>query len=397
MPHPLHGPDYYEAHRVRTPEHVKQIAEDAGVTVEEILAGYTVEEYLAKKEGKPIMARGRPAKRATQADTLLAALNFVSEVKATPEDYTRYVDLSRNYALAFNGQVAAGHPIVEDLACCPHLDRLKVALVKCGKSLALAETPNGQLSLKGEKIRAIVPCWPDARPEMQPDPAIAAVDDRIKEAFKVCGTLASEAADEVICASLLLEANQCTGTNRAAILQFWHGIDLPPAMVIPKVFAAAVAKCAYPLKGFGLTWSEQLGAPSSITLWFENGAWLKTQCYNDRWPPVGHLFDCPNFPIDAPAGLFEAIDAVSQFNDTDDVYFLDNIVQSHENGEVGAQYDVPGLQGGKIFDAELIGQVAPWAAKIDLTTAPDRAFFVGGAEATPIRGVLMAKGPTSQS
>lgn len=390
----LHDPRY-EAHRDRGIETLTYIAGLVGITVEQLLAGY---DYKPIEERAVEMARpGRPPKRASQAEQLLAALTFVSEVKATEMDYTEYVQFGDKYVTAFNGQVAAGYPIVEDLASCPHLDKLKIALLRCGKTLALAETPSGQLSLKGEKISVLVPCFTQTRPHMLPDANVAPVDDRIKEAFKVCGTLASERADEVICASLLLEANQCTGTNRAAMLQFWHGIDLPPHMVIPKVFADAIAKCPLKLVGFGLTWSEQLGAPSSITLWFENGAWLKTQCYNDRWPPIQHLLDVQTFPTDAPAGLFEAIEAVVHFNDDDDVYFRENSVQSHDSPEVGAQYEVPGLQGGKVFDGELIRQVAPWASKMDLTTFADRAFLFGGEEATPVRGVLMAKGPKSQS
>lgn len=386
----LHEPETFEAHRLRDADCLQRCADIAGITVEQLLAGYELEERNTQMAGP-----GRPRKRTTQAEQLLAAINFVA-IAQGEDEYTEYVRLADKYAICFNGQIAAGYPIAEELDCCPHLDKLKAALTRCGKSLALAETPNGSLSVKGDKLRAVVPSFIGARPFIMPDVVAVGIDDRLKEAFKVCGTLVSEAADDFLCASILLEANQCTSTNRCAMLQFWHGINLPPHMVLPKIFTAAVAKAPMALTGFGLTWSEQLGAPSSITLWFENGAWLKTQCYNDRWPDVSHLWAGQFFPVDVPPGLFDAIEAVSKFNDDDTVILVDNAVQSDANPEVGAQYDVPGLQGGKTFDGELVGQVAPFAKKIDLTTFADRAFIIGGEEATPIRGLLMAKGPKSE-
>lgn len=392
----LHDPISYVAHRDRRLEHLEFIASLVHITVEQLISGFDYK----PNERIDDMARGRKP-GPTQAEQLLAAINFVSVASGDEFEYSEFVSLAGNMAVCYNGQLAAGYPITEELSVSPHLDKLKVALNRCGKTLVLAETPNGSLSVKGDKLRAVVPCYDPTmtRPIMLPDPNIAVIDDRIKEAFKVCGTLATEAAIDVLCASLLLEANQCTGTNRMVMLQFWHGIDLPPGMVLPKVFTAAIAKAAMKLIGFGFTWSTDLNSPSAVTMWFENGAWLKTQCYNDRWPVsnVVDLFSAPMFPVVTPSGLFEAIEATMHFNDAREVWLVENAVQSDPNPEIGAQYDVPGLQGGKCFDGELVGQVAPFAMQIDLTTHVDRAYFVGGEAATPIRGALMAKGPKSQS
>lgn len=357
------------------------------------LYNWTVNVYWPEIERKVQMAaprRGRPAKP-TQASQLLEALEFVGVGTNDNEDYQNFVRLSGNMAIASNGQVSAGHPIAEELTLCPRLDRLKSALTKCGKSLVISETPSYQLSVKGDKLRALVPCMQAADlPPVAPDAPIAVIGDGLKEAFRVCGTLASEAGKRVIEASLLLEANTCTGTDGYRIMQYWHGINLPPGMVIPKVFAAGIAKQTKPITGFGFSWSNEPGKISSVTIWFEGGAWIKTQCYQDSWPDISGLLNVASYPVDCPKELFEGIDAVSSFNDDSFVTFGDGKVMSHDNDAIGAIYEVAGLQAGKKFNGKLIKALAPFVKTIDLTTYPDKAYFFGGEPANPIRGCIIA-------
>jgi len=358
--------------------------------------------YETRTKGANIMGAprkaGRPPKINPQAEQLTKALAFVSLVSEDDETLPNngHVMLGSNMAVVLGRMMSAGHPIVEDLEICPHLDRLKLALARSGAGLTIAKTAGGSLSVSGKKFRALIPTVPqDTMPPIFPDMPVAVVNDSIKEAFKVCGTLATEAGERVIEASLLLEAYVCTGTNGVAMMQYMHGIDLPPHMVISKTFAAAVAKVEAPLTGFGFTWSEELQKPSSITFWFEGGLWLRCNCYSDRWPEIEQIVGAANYPAALPAGLFEAIEAVEKFSDDKEpsVYFNDGKVQSHYTAEAGASFDVPGLQGGKRFKAKLVRQVSPYVTAIDLTTFEDRAFFTGG---TPnefgvgaIRGVLM--------
>lgn len=356
------------------------------------LYDWTVNVYWPEIERKVEMAkgttRGRP-KKTTQAETLLNAIKFVEVASGSFEDWQKFVSLSNKQIVAFNGQIAAGHPIVEEIDLCPQLERLKAALTRCGKTLVISETPTGALSIKGDKLRAVVPCVPgETLPPVVPDAEQGPIGDIVKEAFKVCGTLASEAGTRVVEASLLLEANSCTGTNGAAIMQFWHGVSLPMNIVIPKAFSEAVAKTAKPLRGVGFSWGE--AKPSSMTVYFDDGAWIKTQCYADDWPEIGHLLNVASNPTEAPEELFEAVEAVSKFNDNETVIFADGYVISHASFDVGAQYEVKGLQGGKKFDAKLIKQVVPFVKTIDLTSAEDRVYFFGGEPSNPIRGVVMA-------
>ena len=263
--------------------------------------------YNAEKELKK-MARGRPPKANPVATQLGEALAFVAV--AGTKDY-KHVWLEANEACMTDGQMSAGYPIEEDLNCCPHLDQLRTALAKCGKSLAITELDTGRLSIKGDKLRALVPCMKaEDLPDIEPDPMGGPVDDRLKEAFKVCGVLANENHTTVVECSLLLQSSICTGTDRKCIIQFQHGLQLPPALlVLPKIFTQAIAKC--PLKIVGMGWTPD----HSITIHFENKAWIKTLLYADPWPDINSAFTINTIPEYVAEDLAIAVDAIIIFND----------------------------------------------------------------------------------
>lgn len=332
------------------------------------------------------------AKQKSESDDLLAALDFVSAGFSNLQDFSQYVKLENKQAVVFNGQISAGYPIAEELTLCPQLERFKAALNKCGDSVAITETETGQLSVKGAKLRAIVPCHKEALPPAWPDePAFEGDFDVIKEAFKVCGTLASEAGERVHLASLLLENGSCTSTNGAAILQFWHGLPLPPYSVIPKIFAASVAKQKMKITAIGAKFNVEQNRSESLTFWFENGAWLKCQCYFDKWPNVSPVLDVATNPVPIGFDLQEAISSILDFTEEKKgmIHFANGFVQSHETDNIGAQYKADGLTGGKAFDGKLLKQITGHATSFDLTTYQDKMMFFGGKPENPIRGAVM--------
>lgn len=340
------------------------------------------------------MARTKGALgKATQAKQLSDALAFVA-VAGTKDDqpYKMHVVLNGGYAVASDGQLSAGYPIAEELECCPHLGLLTIAIAKSGKTLAITELETGSLSVKGDKPKFIVPCLSfDAMPDiamLQPDPSCAVIDDRLKQAFAVCGTLVSESATTFLEASLLLEANTVTATNRATLMQYWHGIDLPPGLVVPKIFAAAVCKTKSPLVGFGFK------PGCSVTFHFENGSWLRTLLYENAYPDIARIIDKPTLEatplatVPVPAEFFEAIATVAQFSDKGDAYFSDGLVTSHGGETNSAEFEIDGLNSTLSFASEQMKLIAPYATSIDLTTFEDRAYFFGD----KMRGTIMACG-----
>jgi hypothetical protein len=339
-----------------------------------------------KRRGRPPGASSKPAENAA----LLAAVDFVGIVETDAFEHSQYARLSDNFIIAYSNVMVAGHPIAEEINLCPQTAKLRAALIRCGRTLAITEA-NGQISIKGDKLRALVPCLAEPLANMSPDmPVIQGDFEILKEAFKAGNTVADEKSERMMFASLLLDRNTLTATNGLVLIQYWHGIaNLPPGTVIPKVFAQAVAGVKYKITGIGGAFDPTAGFMRSLTIWFDNGSWLKTQCYEDRWQDISKVIDVATNPIPVYEGLFEAVEAVEPFCESQAVYFCTNAVQSHPEGEAGAIYEVKDLPAGKIFNPKLIRQVAPYVKTIDLFAATDRGFFFGGTEANPVRGVFM--------
>lgn len=128
------------------------------------------------------MPRAPRSKPVETKSSLLQALEFcavVAEKLGTP--YETHIGLRANWAIAFNGIVAAGAPISEDIVCHPHTLLLVEALSKCSEGFSLTQLDNSRLAVKSGKFKAIVPCLdPNLMQNVAPDPMIVGIDNRFK-------------------------------------------------------------------------------------------------------------------------------------------------------------------------------------------------------------------------
>lgn len=331
----------------------------------------------------------RKPKVAKAAEGLLSAIAFIEGATEDDNDFKSYVRFTGGMLVAFDGSVAAGHPVEEDLAVCPHLKRLKEAVGRAGATLALSAQENGRLGVTGDKLRATVPCLPgNALFPVMPDPPIARLDDRLKAGFLATVALAKDEADTIHEQSVLLRANTVVGCNGALALEYWHGIDLPPGLAIPHKAAKVISKCALALEAFG--WDEG----RSVTFHFAGGAWIKTQLMAGQWPDIDTVLNKAAYLADAPAGLFDALEAILSFSEDGAVHFhedkLKTTYASSEGGTLyGATYDVPGLAKGASFSGRLLKLASPAAKQIDYSTHDDCMMMMNPEGS--IRGVLMKR------
>jgi hypothetical protein len=342
-----------------------------------------------ESETKPKNPRKARKAKSQQASKLAEALNFV--VIASGDDAWAHARIAGNWIMATNGTMGAGHLIEEEFALCPHIGRLIDAINKAGATLAMTARDNGTLLIAGEKLKAIVPCVPgETLSPVSPDPQCAVVDDRIKEGFGKLLPLLKAEAERVVEVSILLRNNSMFACNGSVIFEYWHGIDLPPwGLALPKAFVAAIAKQTKKLTGFGFS-------DRSVTFFFEDGAWIKSQLFNaSEWPNVDALFETEAYPAPVPEGLFEGLRAIESFSEDGAVHFhegklkttYDNYRGEADGPVYGASYEVPGLQAGHSFTAKLLRLIEPVCTSIDYTTKDDRAFFGGDM----LRGVIMKR------
>ena len=301
---------------------------------------------------------------------LVEALKFISVAQRdTGQVYQTHCILARNMAVAFDGVVAAGVPIAEDIQACPQTGALVAALSQCGESLSITQLDGARLSIKSEKFQAYVPCvsWQELT-YPTPDAPCATIDDRIRAGFACVGILASDTSQHVVTASVLLQANSMVSTNRHVMLEYWHGIDLP-RIIIPKAFVTAITKSTKPLKQLGFS-------DNSVTFYFDDGSWIKSQRYADEWPDMGKILNQGFEPKPIPENFYKAVDAVASFSDDGSVRLMDTKLSSHKDAGVGAVYDCD-LRVNVTLNAKYLKIAEPYAKVFDFTGINGISYFQG--------------------
>lgn len=299
---------------------------------------------MARKPG----AGRKPAKN-EQAAALITALKFAGNLKspsATSPQQAHYVWLNHGIAVAFDGVVAAGHPIPEGIAGYPHADLLLDALENTDKSFTLTVREHGAFEITSAKFQALVPALdtslviptpPDQRQAGFRDAAafVKALETAIK-VVKDTGTVAAYSA-------IKFTGNQTLMfTNGRVAGEIYHGNDFPP-VIVPRQFANAVVKCGKTPVGIGLAADWK-----SLTIWFEDGSWFRTNLFSaDIWPEemdkvIQAKLVGSEQATECPPKLWTTLTAVAPFADpeTRRVLVRPGLVRTHDDRRIGAAIEV---------------------------------------------------------
>lgn len=320
-------------------------------------------------------------KQANPAASLIVALKFIAaaQKKAGPTG-VQFAHITHNWAAAFDGVLTVAHPIEEDLQACPHTLQFIDALSKASDELSITQLSANTLAVSSGVFRALVPCVAfDEVPITAPDPQCAAIDDRVKTALAAVLGLATESAPVATYAAVLLQAGSAVATNGAALLEAWHGIDLPPNLLLPRAAAVAISKAPQALTGFGFS-------QSSATFYFENGAFIKTQLYGERYPNYSVVLEVENLnPWAIPEDFFKGVRAIESFSPNGNVFFEDGAVLSKMYKEEASTYKIEGLPERMGFSVKLLLAVEHAMQKAHFVPEANKVVFFG----ENIRGALM--------
>lgn len=303
----------------------------------------------------------RPKKRTAEAvqapSTLLSALRFVGAVtKSEGAPYETHISLNNHWATAFNGVIAAGHPITEDIFTCPHYKIIE-ALSKCGEHISFTQLDGNRFSIKSDKFKAIIPCIdPTLLQVALPDPPVCSITDAFKEGLSIVGTLANENAQTIHLASILMNGQSLIATNGKVVIEYWHGLNLPPGISLPKALVEPL-NCKKKLAQFGYS-------QSSVTFYFEDGSWIRSQLYNETWPDMSIVLDRKANAWPLPGDFFKGIEAVNPFGQGM-IYTRDGSLHSHAEPGQGASFECPGIPPGLIFVERQMALLKPWIKTID--------------------------------
>lgn len=291
-------------------------------------------------------ARAKKVAVGGPAADLYKALKFVSMAqKKQGSPVITHSFMANGYLAATDGVLTIATPIAENLYACPHTFLLMSALSKCSEAMSITHVSDEAISIKSGALTFMVPCChPNEVPISPPDNQWGVIDQRIQHAFAAVAGLAVAGAQSAVHASVLLQANSAVANNGGALLEYWHGIDLPPGLMLPKASAVAVAKTSKPLKGIGYS-------SSSVTFWYEDGSFIKSALYSEKYPEYQQVFDTSLQLYQVPDEFFKAVKIVAAMNKEGRVYFSNGFIMSSDDDTTASTYQMNGLPDGMAFSA----------------------------------------------
>jgi hypothetical protein len=322
---------------------------------------------------------------------MLDALRFVSTAVARKDfipDLTHF-KIEDGRITGFNGMVALSSDIDLDLTVMPSAGQLIDAIRACKETISLNVTETGRLAVKSGKFRAYVNCLPKqsavfVEPEGQ---SIDMGPDFLTGIKKVAPIMGIDAS-RPWAMGIKLVGESMFATNNVMMVQYWHGSPLPFDIIIP---AAAVSE----LLRINEDPTEVQLTSNSITFWFGNERWLRTQLVvGDGWPI--HLVDkimaieSNTLLTPFPVGFFDAVKTLEPFvGERSTIYLEPTGLRTERTEGAGACFDMetglPCLQAYHLHQLTLLGEVAD---RIDWSNYPGPCKFKGGSR---MRGALIGQ------
>jgi hypothetical protein len=318
---------------------------------------------------------------------LLEALKFAAVAVDSSDNsgLSAFVTIRDGLLMTENETFCIGVPVDSPLDMSLHAEKLQAALQQCGATFQMVQVSAEQLSITSGKFRAVIPILPSEQiTPSNPDVWVADINDRIMEGFKACCKACTGKGERAINQSVLLGPGSIIGTNGGFAIEYWHGIDLPPGLCIPKKAVDTICKLTKPLAGFGFSEGR------SVTFYFDDNSFIKTRLYAGEWPKVGKLFE-ENMGGDfVPLwdGFALALKAIQKFTENDTLHFHEGrLATGHLIEQSAASYDVPGLPGGQKFSEVYWHICLPYAERVKIGAPGAATVFIS--ENT--RGLIMGK------
>lgn len=331
------------------------------------------------------MKRPGARKEKEQEIELLSALRFISVAQKSDgkAPYQRHCVFRDDEVIAFDGILTAGHPVIETLAGCPETFKLIAALSQVRGQYSMVLLDTLQLSIRSDVFNALVPCIKaEMIDHVKPDgPNKYPMNNGFRTASDMAASYCTDSGDTIVSSAIVTQSWSLMGTNGStAFIEAAMNTELPVGLVLPNAFVTAVNKIKLDIAGFSFS-------QGSFTIFFEGGAWLKTQVYQEAYPKLEKVMDMFNAakPTTIPEGLWRAVDAVAPHSVTGRIWITNNYVCASSDNKVGAQHECDGLPFTCAFDVKFSKQMRAMMHSADFTTNDSAIIFRGD----NVRGLLM--------
>jgi hypothetical protein len=210
-----------------------------------------------------------------------------------------------------------------------------------------------------------------------PDAGVAPCSPAFIAALQTVGVLVTDNAQLALHCCIKVSPGVVTATNGHVLLEADHGLDMP-TVCVPKVFATVLAKIGKAPVSVG-------ASDSSLTVWFDDGSWLRTQLLAFTYPDTNSMLPTDESVLTISADFFKAAGYLSQFTDDADIYVDGKTMSTHKHEEALAYYELSQPFGTAHFSGNMLKLVQSHVTYYTLT---NRAMLFFGAYGSGVRGAI---------
>lgn len=257
--------------------------------------------------------------------------------------HSEYCSIKDGFIISTDNLVTIGHPINLTANFNPKFSTIETLLKNYPKDFVIGVQNQNLASFVVGDFTSNIPCVSDEEFEyVSPDPIWGNVDDNILKSLQMSASILANKSENVLENCVSLNTHLCTGFNGSAVMQYWHGWVLPTEALIPLDAIKTLSKSKKSLTSIGYGVKDTV---SSVTFYFSDGSWLKTQVYPDTYHEYGNCFNTvDNTKLKAiPAEFYTDLHMLRKLSIDDAVFVRGNIVSNYPNNEAGSRYTIPDL------------------------------------------------------
>lgn len=305
---------------------------------------------------------------------MLSSLKFVQGAVAR-KDYVptlQHFRIEGGKVTGYNGMIGLSGPIDLDLAVTPKAIPFVRAIQACADTIAIHVTSAGKLSIKSGRFKAFIDCITEPFPTIEPEGVEVQMTGAFMPAVKLLAPFIAEDASRPWARGILFRGPSAYATNNVVIVEHWLGFNFPVEVNVPKAAVNELLRINEEPERLQVN-------DNSITFHFSGGRWLRTQTYDLAWPDLSKVLDRASNPVDAPDGLFEALDSLTHFvGEAGGVLFGDEglITTSSTEGN-GASVTVDPFGATGVYNLEQLKSLAGIVQRLDFSMSPGMFFGEG--------------------
>lgn len=280
-----------------------------------------------------------------------------------------------------NGGLTLCAPIDLDIDVTPKATSFVKAIATCQGLISLNLTAGGRLAVRSGKFRAYVDCVENEQfPTLDPEGDVIELNHGgIYKALKSLHEFIAEDASKQWARGVLFRDQSAFATNNVVLVEHWVGYSFPRSINIPRMAVIEMVR-------IGEDPIRMQVSENSVTFFYENGSWLKTQLYSLEWPDMSKVLDKDSHPIPPPADLWQALEDIAPFtNKLRQVFFTPNMITTDQVENQGASFEVDGINFDGAYNVDYLLGLKNAIQTIDFSAYPGPARFFG----ENIRGAII--------